>query len=96
VRARAGFGMMDMTLLQLRHDDRRSFAGDGRVTFARAFRRLRAACRLMHRAIITARTRRLQSELMFFHARDCGEPSPGEDATRYPQRPMILGDKWDF
>jgi hypothetical protein len=79
-----------MTLLQLHHNDLH-----GGLVIARAFRRLRTALRLMHRAIVAAKTRRLQNELMF-HARDHGESSLGEDATRYPQRPMILGDKWDF
>lgn len=30
------------------------------------------------------------------HRGDGGEPSLEHDLTRYPQAPLILGDKWDF
>jgi hypothetical protein len=82
-----------MTLLQLRHDNTASIAGEGRPKLVRMVKRVLAALRLMHRAIIIAKTRRLERELVR-HADDRAiEPV---DATRYPQRPLILGDKWDF
>jgi hypothetical protein len=62
------------------------------------------ALKLMHRAIVTAKTRRLARELML-HAGSHydavesdarGSDGEGGDATNYPQHPLILGDKWDF
>jgi hypothetical protein len=84
-----------MTLLQLHYDEPRTAVGQGRLAFARVIRRMGAAFRLMHRAIVVAKTRRLRNELMF-HANDRDNVSSAEDAMRYPQYPLILGDKWDF
>jgi hypothetical protein len=61
-RACAGFEMMGMIFLRLQLER------DGRSVFARLFAQLRAACRLMHRAIVDAKIRRLESELMFMPA----------------------------
>jgi hypothetical protein len=83
-----------MSLLHLHHDLLRGAAGERRLDLARAFRRLRAAFRVMHRAIVTAKLRRIERETMF-HADDGGN-LPARDAANYPQRPLILGDKWDF
>ena len=79
-----------MALFHL-HDDRFRFA-EG---VARVFRRMRAVFRLMHHALVTAKMRRLQSELILYWGFD-SDGSAGQDAARYPQRPLILGDKWDF
>jgi hypothetical protein len=83
-----------MALFHL-HDDRFRFAGGGGFAIARMFRRMRAIFRLMHHAIVVAKMRRLQSELMFHRGFE-SDGSAGQDAGRYPQRPLILGDKWDF
>jgi hypothetical protein len=56
---------------------------------------LHAALRLIHQSIKVAKLRRLQNELIF-HADDGGEESADQNAARYPQRPLILSDKWDF
>jgi hypothetical protein len=87
-----------MTLFHL-HDDFAAAAGERRLTLARALARFAGGLKTIHEAIVAARTRRLQRELMF-HA-DFGEgvfdrPLGEQDAWRIPQRPMILGDKWDF
>ena len=83
-----------MTLLHLYNEDRHGFAGQGRFIRMRARKWLRVALRTLHRAIVAAKTRRLQSELMFRSL--YGEGEAGEQAlTKYPQRPLILGDKWD-
>ena len=66
-----------------------------RLSIARASDRLRAALRLMHRGITAAKTRRLQNELMC-HAGDDDEQSADQTIAKFPQRPLILGDKWDF
>jgi hypothetical protein len=68
-----------------------------------AVSRVGAALGTLHQAIITAKTRRLTRELLFRpEAYDDWSrgldrpPDPGQDATKLPQRPLILGDKWDF
>jgi hypothetical protein len=68
-----------------------------------AVSRIGAALGALHQAIITAKTRRLERELMFRPeayddwSREFDRQSdPGHDATKLPQRPLILGDKWDF
>jgi hypothetical protein len=68
-----------------------------------AVSRIGAALGALHQAIITAKTRRLGHELMFRPgayddwSREFDRQSdPGQDATKLPQRPLILGDKWDF
>ena len=91
-----------MTLFQL-HDDFASKAGDSRVTLARTAAWFAATVKTVHQAIVAARTRRLRRELMF-HA-DPGDetfdesfdkPLGEQDIRKMPQRPMFLGDKWDF
>jgi hypothetical protein len=53
---------------------------------ARKFRnRVSAALTMIHRAIVAAKLRRVQRELTF-HTRELRD---------FPQRPLILGDKWD-
>jgi hypothetical protein len=53
---------------------------------ARKFRsRVGAALTLIHQAIVAAKIRRVQRELMF-HTNELMD---------FPQRPLILGDKWD-
>jgi hypothetical protein len=84
-----------MTLLHLRHDDISGFSRGNAASLPRFVRRIGVAFRLMHRAIVRARLRRLSGELLF--RRDYNDMLPLEqDATKFPQRPLILGDKWDF
>jgi len=87
-----------MTLLHLHHGDLHDAAADGRSMLARVFRWLYAALTTMHRAIVDAKLRRLQSELNFYgYADDQGEePSTDDTVRKSPRRPLILGDKWDF
>jgi thiazole synthase ThiGH ThiG subunit len=59
------------------------FSGAGKY---RALSRVRAALGVIHKAIVTAKMRRVRRELMF-HSKDIRD---------FPQRPLILGDKWDF
>jgi hypothetical protein len=47
----------------------------------RAIRRIGAGLKAIHRAIVRAKMRRIQRELMFHEI---------------PQPPLILPDKWDF
>ncbi len=64
---------------------------------------IRAALSTMHRAIIAAKMRRIRRELIF-HAGSHDEWSrskwregsgSGHELRDFPQRPLILGDKWD-
>lgn len=79
-------------------------AGRLHVLARRAMGRAGAALGIIHRGIVTAKTRRLQHELLFHGgARDdllrqhtqhtCGID---RDAAKFAQRPLLLGDKWDF
>jgi hypothetical protein len=60
---------------------------------------------IIHRGIVTAKTGRLQRELLFHRgARDDGSVERrlhdvggiDRDAAKFAQRPLLLGDKWDF
>ena len=87
-----------MTLFHL-HDDFAATTSESRFTLARALARFAGGLKTIHEAIVAARTRRLQRELMF-HG-DFGEGAfdtqfGEQDVKKIPQRPMILGDKWDF
>ena len=63
----------------------------GRLSIAGVARKISAAFKTMHRAIVVAKLRRLRNELMFH-----GRAPTAFDATKFPQRPLLLGDKWDF
>jgi hypothetical protein len=76
-----------------------------RVLAWRAVRRAGAALGIIHRGIVTAKTRRLRRELMFHGgAHDDGSverrlhdvSGSDRDAADFAQRPLLLGDKWDF
>jgi hypothetical protein len=67
--------------------------------------RIGAALGTVHQGIVTAKMRRLQRELLFHGgAHDDGsmerrlhDVSGGDrDAAEFAQRPLLLGDKWDF
>jgi hypothetical protein len=83
-----------MTLLHA-HDDLRSQRGERLFSIATAIGRLAGALTMLHRAIVIAKMRRLRRELMF-HAGDGDDASSGRGAARFPQTPLLLGDKWDF
>ena len=68
-------------------------AGGRHLHVARALGRLGTAFKAIHDAIVAAKLRRLQSELMFH---ECWPAQTDTDAAKFPRRPMILGDKWDF
>jgi hypothetical protein len=82
-----------------------TFASSLRQHIRRAIRRTGVALKIMHRAVVAAKMRRVERELMFHNGcydRWFGEPdaqqshASGKDAANVPQRPLILGDKWDF
>lgn len=87
---------MPMTLLHSHPN--RSFAAHGlrgrnNPAIRRVRRRIVAALKVMHRAIVAAKLRRLRNELML-HRGTAGHREL--DATKLPQYPMVLGEKWDF
>jgi len=84
-----------MTLLHWHRDDANGLARQNTFWIEKALRRISAAFRTFHRAIVRARLQRLRSERLFRPNYD-EMFSPGHDATKSPQRPLILGDKWDF
>jgi hypothetical protein len=86
---------MMMSLFHVHHNDLHGAADAARWPFARALARVAAAFKIIHRAIVTAKLRRLRSELMCYGGNVYGQPSD-QDAARFPQQPLILGDKWDF
>jgi hypothetical protein len=103
-----------MTVFYSHQDRLRDRTGGSRARFAslepralvrRIASRVGAALRVMHQAIVTAKTRRLQRELLFHgSASDDGSlerhmqdvSGPDRDAADFAQRPLVLGDKWDF
>ena len=64
-----------------------------RFSAARAVQKISAALKMMHRAIVAAKLRRLRNELMLHRN---AQARAEFDVTQFPQRPMVLGDKWDF
>jgi hypothetical protein len=91
-----------MTLLYS-HDVRMlETAASHRSMPRRAFKRIRAAFRMIHSAIAAAKIHRLRNELLL---RGHGDWAPtgdrhiasmGADAERYPRQPVVLGEKWDY
>lgn len=58
---------------------------------------LKRAAGRAHRAIVTAKLRRLRGELICRAGMSVDQSAtPVADAARWPQAPLILGDKWDF
>jgi hypothetical protein len=94
------FGRLDMTLFHSHHGDSRGFGrleNGGRFSASRAIGKLAAALRVLHKAIVAAKMRRLRRELMFHSDAYENLASPTEtDVTKIPRCPLILGDKWDF
>jgi hypothetical protein len=76
----------------------------GRRLIRRAVGRTGAVLRFLHRAIMTAKVRRLQREIMLQIALrdewpmrpDTDQRDPEKAAAKFPQQPLIIGDKWDF
>jgi hypothetical protein len=66
---------------------------DRRFSIGWAIGRIGAALKTVHDAIVAAKLRWIRRELMF-HRRWAGQAEP--DAATLPQRPLILGDNWDF
>lgn len=94
-RPRAAAGRNTMPLLTLHHGTVRSLARKHYLSLSRVLKRIGATLGLLHRAIVGAKRRRGRNEFLF--RGDYGEMlSPEHDMTKRPQRPLILGNKWDF
>jgi hypothetical protein len=60
-----------------------------------SFRWVAGIFRFLHHAIVGAKLRRLERELMFRH--DYSELlPPDQEVAKFPQHPLVLGDKRDF
>jgi hypothetical protein len=88
-------GSTAMILFRLHHDVTGNFAREKSLSISRLFRLVSAAFRLIHRGIVGAKLRRVRTEMLF--RPDYDEMFEREhDASKFPQRPLIVGDKWDF
>lgn len=77
-------------------------AGTGHNPIMLTLKRVRRALRTLHRAIAAAKIRRIRNELML-HGHACHwaqelvpDGQTEHDAAKYPTRPLVLSDKWDF
>ncbi|MFB9266377.1 hypothetical protein ACFFWD_25015 [Bradyrhizobium erythrophlei] len=90
-----------MSLLYSHEVRLRGTARVGRFTLRRAIKRIGAAFRMVHRAIAEAKIHRLRNELLLhrghedFARMNVHSGLLGEDASRYPRQPVVLGEKWD-
>jgi hypothetical protein len=90
-------GWTTMALLHLHHDDVSGLARNRHFSISRAFKRISAAFAALHRAIVDAKLHHAESDLLFRHDYSEVLSSGSEpDVREFPQRPLILGDKWDF
>jgi hypothetical protein len=94
-RVAAAFGRPMMSLFHVHHHDPHGVAEKSRLSFARVLARLAAAFKIVHRAIVVAKLRRLRNELRC-HGGDVDGRPLDQDVAKFPQQPLILGDKWDF
>ena len=84
------------------HPDLHASAGTHHHPIMRTLKRVRNALRTLHRAIAAAKIRRIRNELMLHrHAYHWAQEPvldarTEHDAAKYPRRPLVLGDKWDF
>jgi hypothetical protein len=79
-----------MTLYHLHGDELHRAGRDGRSALTRVVGKLRATIAAICRSVaLTLRERTRDGD-------DGGGPSPEDIPARYPQAPLILGDKWDF
>lgn len=86
-----------MTLFHSHHREPVVSSRGKNFPIAPAIGRLRRILRVVHEAIVVAKLRRLRSELMFRAGVHENEPGQADaDAAKFPRRPLILGDKWDF
>ena len=76
-----------MSVIQLHHDGQKDFGS----VVTRAF----SWFKTMHQAIVRAKLERLENELVLRRGYS-EDPASDRDAVRYPQRPLVLSDKWDF
>jgi hypothetical protein len=82
----------------------RKFEGRRRALTRRAVGCTGAVFKIIHQAIMIAKVRRLHRELMLQSALrdewplrpDPDQHDPDKGAAKFPQQPLIIGDKWDF
>ena len=88
-----------MTQLNSHHGRLHASAVTNRSTFTRLVKRAGTALRRLHRAIAAAKIRRIRRELRL-HSHAWTRPhdlvSPEKDGRKFPQQPLILGEKWDY
>lgn len=85
-----------MTLLHTHRGElfgSRGLRRGSRFSAARATRKLSTVFKTLHRAIVAAKLHRLRNELILHRS---ARARTEFDAAKFPQRPLTLGDKWDF
>src|SRR5262249_41067818 len=85
-----------MTMLHIHRGElsgSRGLRRSSRFSAARATRKISRALKTLPRAIVAAKLHRLRNELMLHRS---ARARIKFDAAKFPQRPMTLGDKWDF
>ena len=86
-----------MTLFHLHYDDAQSTVRENRYSVWRVFRGIAAALGTLHRSIVSAKLRHGESAMLLWEDYKEMLPAKGEqDTAKFPLRPLILGDKWDF
>ena len=80
---------MHMTLFHTHRNEASGFSAQRPAV--RAGRTIIVLLKVLHRAIVAAKLRRLHHELMLHRSAQAEF-----DAAQFPQRPLMLGDKWDF
>jgi hypothetical protein len=78
--------LISRTQLPTQYHSRRMQLKRLRVLARNGWSRVGTALTMVHNAIVAAKTRRVQRELRFH----------SNELRNIPQRPLILGDKWDF
>jgi hypothetical protein len=78
-------------ILLLTHRD--GLRRGSRFSAARVTRKISTLFKTVNRAIVAAKLHRLRNELMLHRS---AQARIKFDAAKFPQRPMSLGDKWDF
>jgi hypothetical protein len=92
-----------MTLVHTHHGRRHRRTAMIRAVFTRFIKRAGTTFKKIHLAIAAAKIHRLRNELMlhsdsydrWMHP-DAADGDPEWSSAKFPRRPMVLGDKWDF
>ena len=94
------YGRSDMTLFYSHHDRLHGSAGTSHHPVVRTLKRVRGALRTLTGRSLPQNCRIPRADAPW-HAYHWAQKAdlggrPEKDATKYPRRPLVLGEKWDF